>query len=279
MSELQNPHGELVARRKRMNRRKLLKATGATVTNASLFGVASVREGTKHGRSFEEHAAQARKIREKTESQKRFVEYHRQHADHVSHNRWKKKLPHHGSDKDDSDGPSNERLYSGESDVEITVGYYLREDCGGEDYAQIDLHADITTDQGGDGKPDKDNFALAWNDDHYRYEDGTAYIDSCDNCSLRDRELNGVSWDWADGNACYYSCDTSFALGCHAELLPTDQERAIQAEHNHTWQEAEITGVGFSSGGNISVTVSSVDHWEELAYKIVEEPFDVESFC
>jgi hypothetical protein len=262
-----------------MNRRKLLKATGATITTAPLFGVASAREDTKHGRSFEEHAAQARKIRKKTGSQEQFVKYHRRHADYVTNKQWNKKLPHHRADKDDSDGPSNERLYSGESDVEITVGYYLREDCGGEDYAQIDLHADITTDQGGDGKPDKDNFALAWNDDHYRYEDGSAYIDGCNNCSLRKQELNGVSWDWSDGDACYYSCDTNFALGCNAELLTTDQERAIQAKHNHTWNELEISGVSFSSGGNISVQVSTDDYLEELAYRIVEEPFDVESFC
>lgn len=150
------------------------------------------------------------------------------------HKRWERKLPAHGPSDDDSDDASTQRLYSGEVTVDITVAYYLHENCGGEYRAHIDMHTDIDTVEGGDGKADKDNFALAWNDDHYRYEDGTAYIDGCDHCSLRNQELNGVSWDWADNDACYYGCDTSSSVGCHAELLSTDQERAIQGEHNHT---------------------------------------------
>lgn len=258
-----------------MKRRNVLKATGATITTAPIFGVVGAREDTVHGRSFEEHAARARMLRRKTGSQERFVEYHRQHASYVMHNQWTKKIPY-GSD---SDGPSTEELYTGESTIDITVGYYLHEGCGGEDQAHIDLHATIYTDQGGSGEPDKDNFAVAWNDDHYRYEDGTSYIDGCAHCTTRDHEMNGVSWDWADSSACDYGCNTNFALGCHAELLTTDQERAIQAEHNHTWQTTEITGVSFGSGGSIGVTVSDVDHWKELEYTIAEEPFTVEDFC
>lgn len=121
---------------------------------------------------------------------------------------------------------------------------------------------------------------MAWNDDHYRYSEGTTYIDRCTYCSLRNRELNGVSWDWEDGNACGFgSCDTSWSVGCRAELLDTSQERAIQGEFNHVWDDTDITGVGFSSSGGIVVRLSDSSNHEEIAYTIEEEPFPTEGFC
>lgn len=141
-----------------MNRRKLLKATGASLTTAPFFGVAGARRGANQGRSFEEHAAQARKIRERTGSQERFVEYYQRHADHVTNKQWKKKLPHHESGDSNSGGPSSEKLSSGDTVLDITVAYYLHSGCGGEDQAHIDLHADIDTGAFGDGGAGEDTF-------------------------------------------------------------------------------------------------------------------------
>lgn len=225
------------------------------------------------GRSFEEHAAQARKIRRRTGSQDRYLKYHQAHADGLSHNRIKKPVPGQRTDDD----VSTETLSEDAVTLDLSVAYYLNENCGGEDTAQIDLHADFDT--GEDGEPGEDNFAVAWNDDHYRYEEGSAYTDSCDNCSVRDKEFNGVSFDWGDGAACWGSCHTEFSVGCYAELYKTDQERAVKGEYNHTWSDSEITSVGFSSSGGIVVSFSDVEKSDELALDIEEEPFEVKDFC
>lgn len=259
-----------------MKRRDLLRTTGTSITAASFVGVAAAGSSDDSGRSFEDHADQARMIRRQTGSQEQFLRYHRAHADRVSNRQITKSVPGHKSD----DGASTERLDSGNVTFDLTVAYYLQEACGGEDQAHIDLSVNVDTSwTNNDGEPDEDNVALAWNDDHYRYEDGTAYSDNCSNCSLRNQELNGVSWDWGDGAACWAGCDADFAVGCYAELLTTDQERAIQAEYNHVWNSTSITGVGFSSAGAITVTVSEESNWEEIAYEIAEEPFEVADYC
>lgn len=252
-----------------MNRRKLLKATGASITTIPLLGVTGAQESGNSGRSFEEHAAQARKIRKETGSQERFVKYHETHADHVTHNRWKKNIFRR---------PNTDEFEENEGKCEITVGYYLNENCGGENTAHIDMHVSVDGEYG-DGEDDDDTITLSWNKDHYKYEQGSEYVDNGPNVTSRSHDTHGLSWDWDDASACSVGCDLSFSVGCYAEIKSTDQERYVQGKHIHTWEEATVTSVGFSSSGDVSVTISEQDKWKELTYEQEEEPFDAKGYC
>lgn len=255
------------------SRRSLLKIGAAAASVAAAPGIVGATSGGRPSNSerADRIHSKALKIRERTGSQERFKEYLSNHADHFQSHQQSFQV---GSD----DGVSSQEWRSTAFDNDLMLTYY--DSCAsGDPYAYFDYYITIDSGEGwGEGGPDQ--ISLGWADHHYRYEEGSAYYDSdMDNMSLKKESLNGVDWEWKDGKSCYNYCGTKdFYVGCKAQLLTTDQERAVEANYWDMYDRATVDSVSFSSSGDISFTFSTTGNQDQHAYKI-EEDSDAYSGC
>jgi hypothetical protein len=189
------------------------------------------------------------------------------------------KIEHKFSKDHSGSGISTDHWRQTTFDNRLYMTYYT-DACKSDPYANAwyDIYMD-TTEGGGEGGPDQISFS--WNDDHFRYNEGTADYDSnMDNLSVYDEEFNGVDFEWEDGYACGTYCGGSkdFWVSCDAELLATNQERAIQAEYHDMWNSATVNGFSVGSGGSVGFNFSSTGEWDEYGRKVVEGN-EAESGC
>ncbi|MFC4448756.1 hypothetical protein [Halorussus aquaticus] len=247
------------------SRRSILRAGVGVGSVALLPGVAGAAKGKP---TNEERAATARKqagkIREKTGSRKRMLQFLKKKADHI------KTVPHEfGLAKKNNNGPSTNQWYDRTFSNSLTMTYYT--DCASTSYANIfyDISMDTST---GLGSPGPDQITLSWDDDHFRYNSDTAdFSSSMDNLSVFDEEFNGVDFQFKDGAACSYGCgDKDFWVSCDAEFLSTNQERAVEAEYHDMYSETKVTGFSVDQSGSVSFNFSTLEKWDEHARKVKE---------
>ncbi len=148
-----------------MNRRDLIRSgvAACTVGNFAVLGTAK--------RSFDEIYEQAKLIRDRTGSQKRFVQYLQKHTDLV---RTKSNTFNFQVQDDDSSGVGTQKIASGDIHVDRTLTYQL--DCNdGYSYEYIDYSFDIGAnyDEFPTGNKGPDSITLSWNPNHYRTEEDT----------------------------------------------------------------------------------------------------------
>lgn len=247
------------------SRRSILRTGLGAGSVALLPGIVGASKGRP---TNEERAATARKqaakIREKTGSRERMQQFLKKKADHF------RSVPHEFAlAKKDNDDMSTNQWYDSTFSNSLTLTYYT--DCASDPYANVfyDISMDTST---GIGEPGADQITLSWNDSHFRYNEGTADYDSnMDNLSVFDEELNGVDFEWGDGAACSYGCgDKNYWVSCDAELLTTDQERAVQAEYHDMYNSTEVSGFSVDSSGTVGFSFSTKNEWDEHARKVKE---------
>lgn len=251
----------------KMNRRSYLSKAGAALVGLSTIPVVNAKE-----RDPRKIRDQARHIRAKTGSHERFVEYMRDHMDSVTTSKKEFSLPS-VKNQEDSDGVSTQKFEENEEDLTayLTLSNYYYAACGGEDYASIDYTIDVNTDDYGEGEPGLDRLTLGWNDDHYRIQYGSEYTSSNKHLSHKESAFNGCNFRWDDNEACSYGCNVSLSVGCDAEHLSTNQERAVRGEYHHVWNEAELSNFGVTSSGDATFSISSSSYYWEGADLIREE--------
>lgn len=268
---LRNENGE----ENSASRRTLLRAAGVTagvVVTPTVVGAANNGGSGASERADRVHD-QALLIREKTGSHQKFKRFLANNANYFKSNQTTFEAP--------SDGVST-REWTSEAfaTVDLTLTYYYDSCTSGDPYAYFDYYVRMDTDHvHGEGGPDQ--LSVSWNDDHYRYEEGSAYhVENHDLVSLSKESLNGVDWEWEDGNACYFDCANpkDFTVGCKAQLLTTDQERGVEASYWEMYQDATVSSVGFSSSGDINFSYSTTGETDQHAFKI-EEDSDAASGC
>lgn len=241
------------------SRRRLLKA-GSTV--AALGAIPSII-GAKKGP--DEVYKKALKLREKTGDHELFVKYLENHGFNVSVEERDFKVPT-GS----SDGISTQKIDKADVSTKLYLSGY---DCSVGEEHRIEFHFSVSTSLFNDGKAGPDHLSLAWNGDHYRIVDYSWYTSSqSPNLNYSESELNGIDFEWQDGNACWSGCDLDLYVGCKVETLKTDQDRAVRGEYRHTWSGAEFSGFGVSSGGSIVFSVSPTSNYWEGGYD-TDEPY------
>lgn len=254
-----------VASENERSRRSILKAGVGVGSVAMLPGVVGAAKGRL---TNEERAAatrkQAAKIREKTGSRERMQQFLKKKSDHI------RSVPHEFAlARKDNDDVSADQWYDSTFSNSLTLTYYT--DCASDPYANIfyDISMDTST---GLGEPGADQITLSWNNSHFRYNEGTADYDSnMDNLSVFDEELNGVDFEWGDGAACSFGCgDKNYWVSCDAELLTTDQERAVQAEYHDMYNSTEVSGFSVDSTGAVGFSFSTKNEWDEHARKVKE---------
>lgn len=259
--------------RRRYSRRSLLRAGVGVSSVALLPGVVGGGEGKP---TNEERAAATReraiRIREQTGSRERMEKFFKENSDHF------RSVPHDFSlvakdndtkMSDDGGEVSANEWFESTFNNSLTLTYYTN--CASDPYATIFYDIFMNTDDGiGAGGPDQ--ISLSWNHDHFRYNEGTAAHDSdMSNLSLYDEEFNGVDWEWKDGKSCGFSCsDKDFWVTCDAELLATDQERAVQAEYHDMYDAATVSSFSVDASGGVSFTFSTTGQWDEHARKVKE---------
>lgn len=259
------------------SRRSLLK-TGVVTASVSLLPTvvgATGSQPTNEERARATHERAVR-IKEKTGSRERMKQYLKENAD------WYKSVPHKFTlkQKDDSssdDGMSTQSWKAETFNNSMTLTYYT--DCASDPYANIhyDIYMDTDTGLGEDGP---DQISLSWNDSHFRYNEGTANFDSdMDNFEVYDEELNGVDFQWYDGYACSAGCsDKDFWVACDAELLTTDQERAVQGEYHDMHEDAEVCSFSIDSDGTVGFTFCTAGKWDEYG-RVVKEGAEAYNGC
>ncbi|MEZ3144795.1 hypothetical protein [Halobaculum sp. MBLA0143] len=260
-----------MSQQKNTNGRRRLLQTGAAAFDLSGTAVLGSAE-----RTFDEIYAQARRIRSKTSSREKFVDYLRRHTTSV-----KTRSESLGySPNTSSDEAGAQRFYADALTIDTTLTYQL--DCNdGQSYAYIDYTFDldpssfITV-----GSDKEDRITLSWNDSHYRTEEDTQYVDNAPNISFSSFTLSGVDFKFDDEAACLNGCDiTGNSVGTKMQLLDTSQERAVQSRYHHTWNGLEYKGFSVKSSGAVSWSFAPTDYGEVLDTTITEGNEADEGIC
>lgn len=258
------------------SRRSFLKAGVATASTAlapSVVGATSQEDDPNSERADRIHDA-ALEIRDNTGSQERYKQFLSENADH-----FQSRQVSFTPDSVESDGPSSQNWSDKAISTELSISYYSDSCTYGEYYAYFDYYITVDSSYGyGEGGPDQNS--ISWADHHYRYEEGSAYSDdNMDNFDLYAESLNGVDWEWQDGRSCRMGCDTKeYYVGCKAEILETNQERAVQASYWDMWDDTEVCGVSFTSSGDVSFSFCTNGNSDQYGYEI-EEDGDVNYEC
>lgn len=267
-----NPRGNVSP-----SRRRFLEATVGTASAALVPGVAGATGGESPGASERADRIQRKaiEIRDRTDSQARFKQFLSKRADHLQ-SRQLSFTP----ESMKPDDPSTENWSEDAISTDLVLTYYYDSCTSGDPYAYFDYYVTVDSDHGA-GEAGPDQHSIGWADHHYRYEQDSAYHDSdMDNLSLKKESLNGVDWEWKDGNACSLGfCGTKdYYVGCKAQLLETDQERGVDASYWDMWQEAKVESVSFSSSGDVSFTFTTEGRVDQYGYQI-REGSDAYSGC
>lgn len=255
------------------SRRSLLKTSIVTASASLLPTVVGATDNrpTNEDRARATHE-QAVRIKERTGSREQMKKYLKENSD------WFKSVSHNFTPKTkDEEGMSTESWQKDTFNNSMTLTYYT--DCASDPYANIHYDIYMDTDTGlGEGGPDQ--ISLSWNDDHFRYNEGTAAFDSdMDNFEVFDEELNGVDFQWYDGYACSAGCsDKDFWVACDAELLTTDQERAVQGEYHDIYDDAEVCGFSVDTSGSVGLSFCTTGEWDEYG-RVVKEGGEAYNGC
>lgn len=244
-----------------IGRRRLLQTGAATF---ALGGTAVIGSAE---RTFDQIYEQARRIRSKTGSREKFLDYLRRHTSRVRTRSESLAFTPGNS----SSGAGTQRIYEDALTVDTTLTYQL--DCNdGESYAYIDYtfgldpSSFVTV-----GSDKEDRITLTWNDDHYRTEEDTQYVDNAPNISLSTFTLAGVDFKFDDEAACLNGCDIDGnSVGTKMQLLDTSQERAVESKYHHTWNGVEYSGFSVKSTGAVSWSFAPTDYSEVLDTDIAE---------
>jgi len=175
------------------------------------------------------------------------------------------------------DSPVTTRMDWTESSVSTDLDlYYYTETCESEPYSVMELTVTLDSDNWRtNGAPEADHISISWNDDHYRYKEGTAYQDSDmdpDNLYIYEEDMTGCDWEWRDNAACPTGCGTKdFYVGCEAKLYPTDQERAAQASYWDHYKHLKVCGVSFGADGSVGFTICESGEQDQHGYVITDE--------
>lgn len=252
------------------SRRTLLK-TGIGASSVALLP--NIVGASKRKPTNEERAATTRKqagrIREQTGSRARLEKFLKERSDHMQSVSHEFRLISKDKDTETSDEVSTNQWYDSTFSNSLYLTYYTN--CVSDPYANIyyDISMDTST---GDGESGPDHISLSWNDDHFRYNEGTADYDSNkDHLSVYDEEFNGVDFQWKDAKACDLPCsDKNYWVSCDAELLDTTQERAVQAEYHDMYSSTTVSGVGFNTSGGVVFSFSTQNEWDQHSRKVKE---------
>jgi len=179
-----------------VSRRNLIKSGGITLGTCLVPGMAgatSKDEETNSERADRIHN-RARKIREKTGSQKKYKQFLSDNSDYIAN-----KKSSFTPESMDEEGVSTQNWSEGAISTDLTLTYYYPR-CASEPYAYIDYNVEVNSDYNDRGEGGPDQQSIGWANHHYRYIENSAYSDGgLDNLNLVRESLNGVDWEWEDG--------------------------------------------------------------------------------
>ena len=264
------------SRRAGTSRRSVLALGAATASTALLpLGVAgATQESSSNSDRADRVQRQALDIRNRTGSQARFKQFLSKNADYFESQQLS-----FTPESMQPDDPSSQNWSDDAISTDLVLTYY--DSCAsGDPYAYFDYYVTVDSSHGS-GEPGPDQMSISWADHHYRYEQDSAYHDTdMDNLSLKKESLNGVDWEWRDGDSCSWGlCGTKdYYVGCKAQLLTTDQERGVQASYWDMWEKAKVESVTFTSSGGVAFTFSTEGKSDQYGFQIREDS-DAYSGC
>lgn len=275
---------------KQTKRRSVLKQFGTGLVGVGLgTGVVGAHGSDYHNSEeyLDKIVEQARRIRQKTGSQERYVE-HIRNSELAMHRRWGTyEVPSHSSGE-----VSTQELAKSYFHHELTLTYTCDPDVLSFDYQWE--HQNVCPPNLREGEDPRDVAGLHWQTDDYTYMDGSksvganTYLDKDDG----DIETNGVVAEYDDAQDTYDEThgDTdcgvtvsSYLAGkVYIENNDAPRTRAWNMDYYHYYNDTDcsIDGVTLGSDGVIQVSFScnkDVDNWHIQGYQ--EEDTATDSCC
>lgn len=222
-----------------------MKTIGASAIGFSTVGTVTA----KRENQFRRDVDQARKLREKTGENNKFIEYLQKKGYAVKSNTVHDKV-HLGG----NDGPSTQRLSSDELTATINVSAWHR-NCNPDPY---DVYAEYYFEwnmNGGSGDGDKDGFSVGWPASDFQYEENSATSSSNVDFHTRDNSLNAVFFKYDDtGLGGYWGDDYDSGYGgCYMNTESGYGDSSTFAgKWAHTYDNLTICGASASGSGEPS---------------------------
>ena len=250
---------------KPLGRRKALKIVGSGL---GVAGIGTVGAAASPERDLEEIYEEARRIRQKTGSQERFVEYLQTHCVGVSTSKSHFKKRNRSAESQSGD-VSTEKVENADMTENLTVG-------GDYTHTIADYKVEIK-DGYGTGEYNNDAVTISWKHADYDMGENGTHTDNATNVHLRQSGFEGALWSFDDHNACAWGCDLWFSVGTRMERTTTDTPRKLQATYQTVWNDStSVTGMSVDSDGTVSLSVSggARTYVEQIDRQVREESFE-----
>lgn len=237
------------------SRRKMLKIAGSGLVMGGLGTTASASSSKKELSKIYE---QARKVRRKSDSQERFIQYLQAHDIELTIEESMAKKPIHAKTSESED-VSTEKVESADLMNSLVIG-----DDGADAFA--DYCVNISGGYGTGERAD-DALSLSWPSDDYDLKSNGAYIEDGPRVTLRQSGFNGAYWSYEDNYACGYGCDATFYVGVNLERLTDETPRKVQATYQSLWNDDTwVSGMSVGLDGSVtfSLTQDSETNIEQI---------------
>lgn len=218
------------------SRRHVLEAIGGAVALGGISKVGSAK------RDLREIIDRAHRIREKTNSQKKFLRYLRNQGLAVANQRQSYTISR-------NDGLGVQKLSEADLTTDITLVYRYYQCTLEEIYTEYSWTWDVSE---GFGDVPEDGVSMGWPLDHYSYDgqtsgERTTHLDA-------HADGGGSAWEYDDTQLAGGSSHSSYA-GCYLTEESTDEDRHVGAKYRHTYQDGNLEDWSWSVDSQENV------HW------------------